>query len=134
LFSLFLIASSVTLWQAERALHRARQSRFLGWLAVTIGLGIVFLIGQAFEYANLIGSGITVSHNLFASTFFTVTGFHGFHVMAGLIVLAILLALGASRDLTARRAYVLKAAGLYWHFVDVVWIAVFGVIYLGWFQ
>lgn len=134
LFSLALIGSSLTLWLAEKSLHRADQAGFIRWLSITVGLGIAFLIGQVIEYVNLIQGGISVDHNLFASTFFTITGFHGFHVIVGLIVLAVLLALGMNNELTRSKVWLLKSAGLYWHFVDVVWILVFGIIYLGWFQ
>jgi cytochrome c oxidase subunit 1/cytochrome c oxidase subunit I+III len=133
-FTVLLLASSGTLLFAERALRVANQRRFLFWLGTTILLGFAFLAGQAIEYDGLIDDGVTISRNLFASTFFTVTGFHGLHVFAGLIMLCVFFGLGWRREFDSRRAGVLAAAGIYWHFVDVVWIAVFSIIYLGFLQ
>jgi heme/copper-type cytochrome/quinol oxidase subunit 3 len=129
-FTILLLSSSVTLWLAERGLRNADQSSFLKWLGVTLALGAVFLINQGVEYVGLLRRGVTISSSMFGSTFFTVTGFHGLHVLAGLIVLAILFVLGKRGFLTSRRSDVLGAIGYYWHFVDVVWIVVFSVIYL----
>jgi heme/copper-type cytochrome/quinol oxidase subunit 3 len=129
-FTLLLLASSVTLWRAERALRNSDQRGFLRWLGITLGLGGTFLVNQAAEYAGLLHRGVTISSSLFGSTFFTVTGFHGLHVFAGLIVLAIMFVLGKRELLTSRRSDVLGAIGYYWHFVDVVWVVVFSVIYL----
>jgi heme/copper-type cytochrome/quinol oxidase subunit 3 len=130
LFTLLLLASSVTLWRAERALRVYERERFLKWLGITLGLGAVFLINQGLEYAGLLRRGVTISSSLFGSTFFTVTGFHGLHVLAGLVALAILFVLGKREALTGRRSDVLGAIGYYWHFVDVVWVVVFSVVYL----
>jgi cytochrome c oxidase subunit 1/cytochrome c oxidase subunit I+III len=129
-FTGLLIASSVTLWLAERALRTAHRAAALKWLTITIGLGGVFLINQAVEYRGLLHGGLTISSSLFGSTFFTLTGFHGLHVFAGLIMLAILLVLGWRGYLKPDRSTALAAIGYYWHFVDVVWIVVFSVVYL----
>ncbi|MEQ8785267.1 MAG: cytochrome c oxidase subunit I [Pirellulaceae bacterium] len=134
MFSIALISSSATFWIAERSLRRGAQGGFRLWLGATILLGMVFLGGQVWEYSELIRGGVTIDRNLFASTFFTVTGFHGLHVTAGLVALVILLVLGVQRYLTAERSEVMAAVGVYWHFVDVVWLAVFGIIYLGLLQ
>ena len=91
LFTLFLLASSVTFWIAERSLRSGAVGRSIRWLAITILLGVIFLCGQAWEYTDLISDGVTISRNLFAATFFTVTGFHGLHVTAGVVALAIML-------------------------------------------
>jgi heme/copper-type cytochrome/quinol oxidase subunit 1 len=130
LFTVLLLSSSVTFWRAERS-HAAgnhRQSRL--WLGVTIALGLAFLAGQVSEYGRLFHEGIVFETNLFTTTFFTLTGFHGMHVMAGLIALGILFALAIRRPLTGRLGDGLRAVGYYWHFVDVVWIVVFSVVYL----
>ena len=95
---------------------------------------MLFLGGQAWEYAGLIGDGVTISRNHFASTFFAVTGFHGLHVFGGIVALGILFCMGWSNALSAKRSGALAAVGLYWHFVDIVWIAVFCIIYLGAFS
>ncbi len=129
-FSVFLLTSSLTFWLAERNLKRRRQRAFKTWLAVTIGLGSLFVAGQVWEYAGLLADNVTISSNLFASTFFTVTGFHGLHVTAGLVALGVMLWFGYKNYLTEKRGKVFSAIGIYWHFVDVVWIAVFSIIYL----
>jgi heme/copper-type cytochrome/quinol oxidase subunit 3 len=130
-FTFFLLASSVTLSQAERALRKSQRQVFLRWLGVTIGLGFIFLCNQAYEYAGLLHNGITISSSMFGSTFFTLTGFHGLHVLGGLVILSAMFILGKTDRLQARRSDVFTAIGYYWHFVDVVWIIVFSVIYLG---
>ncbi|QDT64946.1 cytochrome c oxidase subunit I [Calycomorphotria hydatis] len=133
-FSVFLLSSSVTFWFAERELVRNNGRKFRLLLGTTILLGVIFLFGQAIEYTGLIMDGITIDRNLFASTFFTVTGFHGLHVTAGLIALAIMWAMSHNNYLTAARANAFSAIGIYWHFVDAVWIAVFSIVYLGFLQ
>lgn len=129
-FTLLLLASSVTLWKSEHALGKSDHQGFVKWLAITIGLGAVFLVNQAAEYGGLLHRGVTISSSLFGSAFFTVTGFHGLHVFAGLVALGIILFLGRTNRMTKRQSAILGAIGYYWHFVDVVWIAVFSVIYL----
>jgi cytochrome c oxidase subunit 1/cytochrome c oxidase subunit I+III len=133
-FTLILLASSLTFWIAERCLRRASMSAFKIWLAVTILLGCAFIGGQIWEYTGLIQSGTTINRNLFASTFFTVTGFHGLHVTGGIVALSIMWIMARLGYLTAKRSHVFGAIGVYWHFVDVVWIAVFSIIYLGYLQ
>jgi cytochrome c oxidase subunit 1/cytochrome c oxidase subunit I+III len=129
-FTALLLASSVTIWRAEKSHEAGRNSRSLVWLGVTIALGVAFLAGQASEWEAIFRSGVQFNTNLFTTTFFTLTGFHGFHVTVGLIALAILLALATRGSLAGRRAAGLRAASYYWHFVDVVWIVVFSVIYV----
>jgi cytochrome c oxidase subunit I len=130
LFSLCLFASSFTIWRSERSLSQGRRRAMQGWLATTILLGVVFIAGQGLEYWTLFRSGVSVSSNLFATTFFTVTGFHGLHVCVGLIALLIVLGLMLAGDFKRRPSPALKAVGLYWHFVDLVWVVVFSTIYL----
>jgi cytochrome c oxidase subunit 1/cytochrome c oxidase subunit I+III len=129
-FTLFLLSSSLTFWLSERSLRAGRHTVFLQWLGVTILLGIIFLGGQAWEYAGLLTGDIDIHSDLFAATFFTVTGFHGLHVTGGLIALSIMFALGRKNYLTSAHAKPYGAVGVYWHFVDVVWIFVFAIIYL----
>ncbi len=133
-FSLFLLSSSLTCWLAEQSLRRGKRVWFLSMLALTILLGLIFLAGQAIEYAGLLQQEITVSTNLFASTFFTVTGFHGLHVIAGIIALSILWVMAKAGYITAARSKVFGAVAIYWHFVDFVWIGVFAIIYLRFLQ
>jgi cytochrome c oxidase subunit I len=129
-FTLFLLASSLTFWIAEKSLHRGNHHSFRFWLAITILLGLVFIFGQGREYLDLFHRGVTVDTTLFASSFFTLTGFHGLHVCVGLIGLLIVLWLAFKGDFKKGRIEAVRTIGLYWHFVDVVWIFVFTTIYL----
>ncbi len=130
IYTLCLLASSFTIWRAEEKLRARRQAAFRLWLALTIALGAVFLFGQGREYWRVFHAGMRVDSNLFATTFFTLTGFHGLHVSLGIIALTILLGLALAGDFKQGRMEAVKAIGLYWHFVDAVWVAVFSVIYL----
>jgi cytochrome c oxidase subunit 1/cytochrome c oxidase subunit I+III len=129
-FTVCLLSSSLTLAMAERELHKKHRVPAAGWLTLTVVLGCVFLVGQAHEYHGLWMSGVTVSRNLFATTFFTLTGFHGLHVLIGLIALATILGLVVRGDFDRKPSSALVAVGYYWHFVDVVWIVVFSIVYL----
>ena len=128
--TLFLLASSVTMWLGSKSLARRNQAGLIGWLAATIALGAVFLLGQAREWGGLIRGNITISHDLFGTTFFTLTGFHGLHVFLGLVLLVMLCALAARGQFIRARSSGVEAVGIYWHFVDGVWIVVYSVIYL----
>jgi heme/copper-type cytochrome/quinol oxidase subunit 3 len=130
IFTAFLLASSGTLWVAERAVHKRDHGATVRWLVLTIVLGAVFLVGQANEYLGLFRSGVSLTSNLWATTFFTLTGFHGLHVTVGLIMLGIVLGLTLAGDYKKKPSKILNTIGLYWHFVDVVWIVVFTVVYL----
>ena len=100
------------------------------WLWATALLGTVFLGIQAFEFTSFVHEGLTLRTNLFGSTFFTLTGFHGAHVTAGVIWLVTLLAIDYKRGLGPQDETIVDIAALYWHFVDVVWIAIFTLVYL----
>src|SRR5204862_6966452 len=129
-FSACLFSSSFTMHMAEKALDSGKSGAFRGWLAATILLGGVFLTGQASEYAKLFERGLSIETSLFASTFFTLTGFHGLHVTLGLVALGIVLVLAAMGDFRGRNSGAVKAIGMYWHLVDVVWSAVLRVVCL----
>ena len=113
---------------------RTTGDRILGssklWLWMTAILGTTFLGFQAFEFTSFVHEGLTIRTNLFGSSFFTLTGFHGAHVTAGVIWLLTLLAIDYRRGLGPRDALNVDIAALYWHFVDVVWIAIFTLVYL----
>jgi heme/copper-type cytochrome/quinol oxidase subunit 3 len=111
------------------AWDRALRSSKL-WLLVTALLGITFLGFQAFEFTSFVHEGLTLRTNLFGSTFFTLTGFHGAHVAAGVLWLLTLLSIDMKRGLRPRDAVNVDLCALYWHFVDVVWIAIFTLVYL----
>lgn len=130
IFSICLFASSFTLWRSEVAERKKNHGGMLLWLALTIALGAVFVVGQGMEYWGLFKSGVSINVNHFASSFFTVTGFHGFHVCVGLIALMIVLCMTAMGDFRKRHSFTLEAVGLYWHFVDVVWIFVLATVYI----
>jgi cytochrome c oxidase subunit III len=100
------------------------------WLAATAILGTTFLGFQAYEFTSFVHEGLTIRRNLFGSSFFTLTGFHGGHVTAGVIWLVSLLAIDIKRGLRPKDALNVDLAALYWHFVDVVWIVIFTLVYL----
>ncbi len=125
-----LLASSVTLWAAGRALARRRQRAFAAWLALTIALGSAFLYGQGREWLGLFRARVTVSRGLFGTTFFTLTGFHGLHVLLGLVLLLLLLLLAAGGRIRGPASAAGEAVSLYWHFVDGVWVVLYSVVYL----
>ena len=130
LFSLALFSSSATAWRAGVNLRQRRRRRVAVWLLATILLGATFLVGQGVEYARLLRADVSISRNLFGTTFFTLTGFHAFHVLLGLAALTTLLGLtvfGSSREPTADA---MEGIAIYWHFVDVVWVFIFGIVYL----
>jgi len=129
-FTACLFASSGTLWLSEKSLDKKAYAAAFRWLVVTIALGGVFIVGQGSEYLGLFERGIGVSTNLFTTTFFTLTGFHGLHVTVGLFALTIALGLMLAGDFRRKSPSLLRSVGLYWHFVDVVWLVVFSVVYL----
>jgi cytochrome c oxidase subunit 3 len=108
---------------------RAQRSSQL-WLGMTALLGACFLGFQAYEFTSFVREGLTLKTNLFGSTFFTLTGFHGAHVTVGVLWLMSLLWIDRTRGLTPKDELVVDICALYWHFVDVVWIAIFTLIYL----
>ena len=90
-------------------------------------LGIVFLIGQGYDYATL---GFGLSDGVFGTTFYTLTGFHGAHVFGGVIMLSVILYRGLAGQFSSRHHDAVEGTSLYWHFVDVVWIALFSTLYI----
>jgi cytochrome c oxidase subunit 1/cytochrome c oxidase subunit I+III len=130
IFTVALLGSSVTLHIAEHYMEAKKRAAFLGWFIFTIALGLVFLIGQGGEYYHLFTTGVTINANLFSSSFFILTGFHGFHVFVGLILLMIVLIFAFVGDYNSGKGEIVKTIGWYWHFVDAVWIVVFSTVYL----
>jgi cytochrome c oxidase subunit III len=100
------------------------------WLMATAILGATFLGFQAYEFTSFVREGLTIKTNLFGSTFFTLTGFHGAHVTVGVLWLLTLFAIDVRRGLGPKDALLVDISALYWHFVDVVWIAIFTLVYL----
>lgn len=130
IFSLCLFASSFTIWRSEVSEKRGNHRAMSAWLAITILLGGIFIVGQGLEYWGLFKSGVSVSSNLFATTFFTLTGFHGLHVCVGLTMLLIVLGLSLGGAFKKGHWPALGAVSYYWHFVDVVWVFVLTVVYI----
>lgn len=131
IFTLFLLASSLTLEVAAHGLKRGKRGFCLGALISTIALGAVFICGQGLEYYRLAKVNVTVSQNVFGTAFFTLTGFHGLHVIIGLVVMAMLTGMIASGKYRKVEKTVIEGTTIYWHFVDAVWVVVFSVVYLG---
>jgi len=129
-YTVFLLASSGTVWLAGRGLKKQRRYSFFGWLAASVMLGAVFLAGQGLEYAKLLREQVSISRNLFGTTFFTLTGIHGIHVLIGLVLLTILFGLGLSGNSGRKQSIAFESISLYWHFVDAVWVVIFSIVYL----
>jgi heme/copper-type cytochrome/quinol oxidase subunit 3 len=122
-----LIVSSATMWWAEAGIRNGRQGRLRLGLLTTLVLGIIFLVIQALEYSH---KTFTPASNAYGSLFFTITGFHGAHVFAGLVMNVVIQVRAWLGHFTPRRHLAVSNVALYWHFVDVVWIVVFGALYL----
>lgn len=125
-----LLMSSLAMVLALAAVTRGDKVWSRVWLATTAFLGIVFLGFQVYEFTSFVHEGLTLQTNLFGSTFYTLTGFHGAHVLVGVIWLLTLLVRSFQGKLGPDKAMNVELAGLYWHFVDVVWIVIFTVVYL----
>jgi cytochrome c oxidase subunit 3/cytochrome o ubiquinol oxidase subunit 3 len=126
-----LLASSVTIHLAERTLGRGSQGGFLLWWAATIVLGVLFLLGTAYEWHGLIyHHGLTINRNLFGTTYYTLVGLHALHVTGGVTIMLIVLGLALARQVTSANRAGVGLISWYWHFVDGVWIVVFTVVYL----
>lgn len=130
IYTALLIISSFTLHLAERGYDRGNTRALKTWLIITVILGAIFLIGQGREYAHLIQEKITLESSVFGASFFTLTGFHGLHVFIGLIILSIMLVLAFLGDFKRKSSSALGAIAIYWHFVDIVWVVVFTVVYV----
>jgi cytochrome c oxidase subunit III len=129
--TILLLSSSGTVHLAEKALHRGDQSAFCRWWGMTVLLGASFLAGTGYEWWELIHEHhVTISRNLFGTTYYTLVGFHGLHVTGGVIVMAIILGLALKRQVTEKNQTAVQMVSWYWHFVDVVWVVVFTVVYV----
>ena len=116
---------------AERRLERGNQVGFLRWWLATLVLGAAFLVGTAFEWRDLIDRHhLTISRNMFGTAYFTLVGFHAFHVTVGVIVMSIVFGLALRRQITERNKTGVEVVSWYWHFVDGVWVVVFTLVYV----
>jgi cytochrome c oxidase subunit 3 len=129
--TIILLSSGVTAHFAAEGIAHDNRRRFLMLMIATIVLGVGFEIGQLIEFIAAFDRGLNLTANTFASAFFTMTGFHGAHVLGGLILLGIILYRGARGQFSSQHQVGVQAVTLYWHFVDVVWIFLFGILYLG---
>jgi cytochrome c oxidase subunit 3 len=126
-----LLSSSIAILFAERAIERGRIRLFAAWWAVTMLLGIVFLIGTAIEWKRLIYTdGLSIRTNLFGTTFYSLVGLHATHVVVGLLMLSLVMIFTLFGRVEQRHTERIQVLSLYWHFVDAVWVVVFTVVYL----
>jgi heme/copper-type cytochrome/quinol oxidase subunit 3 len=118
------------MWQVTRNLERGKHRLMKIWLLGTILLGIGFLVGQGIEWSHLVVDGIIISTNVFSTTFFTLTGFHGTHVLIGLVMLTIVLGLAIAGEYRGTESAGITSVSLYWHFVDAVWVVIYSIVYI----
>ena len=128
--SFVLLMSSLTMVLAVSAISRGDDRALRAWLLVTALLGSIFISGQVYEFKEFLNEGLGFTTSPAGSAFFTLTGFHGVHVTIGIVMLISAALLSRSGRITQRNAEAVEIVGLYWHFVDVVWILIFTVVYL----
>ncbi len=128
--SFVLLASSLTMVLAHAAAEQRDFGRMRIWLLTTAMLGMTFVGGQVYEFTVFVQEGLRIDTNLFGTTFFVLTGFHGVHVTVGVLMLLSLVGMSSARRLPDDQAFPVEMVGLYWHFVDIVWIVIFTVVYL----
>jgi len=127
IFTGVLLLSSVTMHLGVLAIRRGNVKALSRWLAVTVALGIIFLSGQIYDYAHL---DFTIRDGVYGSTFFTLTGFHGAHVFGGAVYLSIVLVRSMTGQFSKAHHAAVEGASMYWHFVDIVWVALFFTLYV----
>ena len=125
-----LLMSSVSMVMALAAIQRGNVRNMQVWLLTTAALGTLFVAGQAYEFTEFHHQGLSLSTNLFGTTFFVLTGFHGAHVTVGILILMSLFVYSLRGGIQQKDSLNIELAGLYWHFVDIVWIVIFTLIYL----
>jgi heme/copper-type cytochrome/quinol oxidase subunit 3 len=125
-----LLMSSLSMVLALDGVQRGNKKLAVGWLLGVIVLGSIFLGFQVYEFNHFVHEGLTIPRSVFGSSFFVLTGFHGAHVTVGVIWMTTLLVMALRDKLPPSKALNVEIAGLYWHFVDIVWIVIFVLIYL----
>jgi cytochrome c oxidase subunit III len=125
-----LLSSGVTCHYASEAIGHDLRRRFFTLQVATIILGVLFELGQLYEFISAFNRGLTLTANSFSSAFFIMTGFHGAHVLGGLILLTLILFRAARGQFSSQHHVGVAAVTLYWHFVDVVWLFLFGILYV----
>jgi cytochrome c oxidase subunit 3 len=130
LATILLITSSFTCQFAVWSIRKGDRKGYIRNISITFVLGIIFLIMQVYDYSLLFGEGMTLGSGPFGTTYFTLTGFHGAHVFGGVLMLGVVLYRGMAGQFSAKHHDAVEAVSLYWHFVDVVWILLFSILYL----
>lgn len=128
--SFVLLMSSLTMVLAVSAANRKDDRNTKLWLIVTATLGGLFVAGQVYEFTTFYREGLGYTESLFASSFYTLTGFHGVHVSVGIVMLIATMGMIAKNRIAGDKAETVEMVGLYWHFVDIVWIIIFTLVYL----
>jgi heme/copper-type cytochrome/quinol oxidase subunit 3 len=128
--SFVLLASSLTMVLALSAAQQRDEGRMRLWLLTTALLGMTFVGGQVYEFTAFYNEGLHLDTNLFGTTFYVLTGFHGVHVTVGVLMLLSLFGMSFAKRLPEDPSFPIEMVGLYWHFVDIVWIVIFTVVYL----
>ena len=128
--SFVLLMSSLTMVLAVTSAQRGDDRRTNLWLVVTALLGATFIGGQVYEFTTFYREGLGFTTSLFGSSFYALTGFHGVHVSVGVIFLLSTMGIIRKGRITGNKAEVVELVGLYWHFVDIVWIVIFTLVYL----
>jgi heme/copper-type cytochrome/quinol oxidase subunit 3 len=128
--SFVLLMSSLSMVLALSAIQRGDMRRMRVWLVTTALLGATFISGQIYEFTSFVHEGMTIKTNVTSGAFFVLTGFHGVHVTLGIIMLLSMVVLSLRGKLSPGQHEVVEIGGLYWHFVDIVWIIIFTVVYL----
>ena len=128
--SFVLLMSSLTMVLALSAIQRGNHKGLRVWLLATAFLGMTFIGGQIYEFTTFYEEGLTLTTSPFGSSFFVLTGFHGAHVTVGILMLLLLTGLSLAGRIPQAEARKVELIGLYWHFVDIIWIIIFTVVYL----
>jgi len=128
--TIVLVLSSATCQMGVWAIRRNDHRGFVRAFSITLVMGITFLLLQAFDYSVLMNEGLTMGATTFGTTYFTLTGFHGAHVFGGVLMLSVVVYRGMAGQFSARHHDMVEAVSWYWHFVDVVWILLFSILYL----
>jgi cytochrome c oxidase subunit 3 len=127
--TVILVLSSVTMQLAVWRIRRGDRTGMNRMLMLTLVMGVVFLLAQGFDYLSLAGEGFGINSGIYGTLFFTMTGFHGAHVFGGVVGITVILLRGLAGQFSARHHIAVEAVSAYWHFVDVVWIALFATLY-----